>query len=391
MFTMSEERPSTQPIGIKQIAGLQRFVHDLSHERWLLCNLLDFEEIASSTPALEAQTGQRSAVFRAGSCTMICSQPLSRESAAGRFLQLHPEGVGAILLDVQDVERAFSLVERLGGTPVSGIERDGAVQGGLATFAMATPLNDVRLYLVERRDHPVPLPGFTLHEARPPAANRCRLLSYDHITSNFQTMAPAAMWLERILGFRPFWSIQFHTGHGRSSARVGSGLRSVVMWDERSEVKFALNEPAPPNFEGSQIYRFCQDHRGNGVQHAALEVEDIVRAVAELRERGVRFIDTPSAYYDRLPDRLAELGMSSISEDLPVLRELGILIDGEGPGSYLLQIFMDPVQRGEPGPGASPFFFELIQRKGDRRFGEGNFRALFEGIELKESSVRGAR
>ncbi|XYI03936.1 4-hydroxyphenylpyruvate dioxygenase family protein [Sorangium sp. So ce1128] len=385
----TEKWPKGESIGIKQIAGLQRYVHDLSHERWLLCELLGFEQIASSSPALEAQTGQRSEIFRAGSCTLICSEPLSRQSVAGRFLQLHPEGVGAILLDVQDVEHAFSLVEARGGTPIGAIERDGSVKGGLAAFPMATPLNDVRLYLVERHGHPVPLPGFIPHEARPATTNRRGLLSFDHITSNFQTMAPAAMWLERVLGLQPFWSIQFHTGQGRLSAHKGSGLRSVVLWDERSGVKFALNEPTPPNFEGSQIYRFCEDHRGNGVQHAALEVEDIVRTVVELRERGVRFVETPPAYYDRLPERLAEMGMSSIIEDVDTLRQLGILIDGEGPGRYLLQIFMDPVQGGEAGPGRSPFFFELIQRKGDRRFGEGNFRALFEGIESKESRERG--
>ncbi|HWL86568.1 MAG TPA: VOC family protein, partial [Polyangiaceae bacterium] len=250
-------------------------------------------------------------------------------------------------------------------------------------------LNDVSLVFVERRQHPAPLPGFLLRETAPDvrrgATNDCGFRRYDHLTFNFQTMAPATLWLERVLGFQPFWKIQFHTGGEKADRGSGSGLRSVVMWDERSNIKFALNEPVIPNFEASQIYRFCEEQRGNGVQHAALALDDIVDAVGLLRKRGVRFMSTPSAYYRALPGRLDEMGLGAIPEDLPKLEELEILVDGEGSIGYLLQIFLDPSQPGESSSRRSPFFFELIQRNGDSRFGEGNFRALFESIESAQA------
>jgi 4-hydroxyphenylpyruvate dioxygenase len=363
-------------LGIQQIAGLQRFVRNLAQERSFFCDMLSFEEIAVSGSALEHETQQRSAVFRAGSCLLVCTEPLSSDSLAARYLQRHPEGIGAVLFDVDDAERTLRTIESRGGTPIGGIEHDPAIPGGLASFAMATPLNDVRFQFVERHGHPVPMTGFVVHDTRWGPSNPIGFRSYDHLTFNFETMAPMAMWLERVFGFTRFWNTQFHTGDLRSTP-VGSGLRSVVMWDERSSIKFALNEPMSPNFQASQIYRYCEDQRGSGLQHAAIAVDDLIGAVAALRGRGVRFMTTPRPYYDNLPTRLARLGLTSIPESLSALRELEILVDGQEAIGYLLQIFMEPIQHGD----TSPFFFELIQRKGDCRFGEGNFRALFESIE----------
>jgi 4-hydroxyphenylpyruvate dioxygenase len=367
---------------IQQIAALQRFGRSLAEERSFFRDVLSFEEVAVSSPALERDTQQRSVAFRAGACVVVCTEPLSPDSLAAHYLERHPEGIGAVVFDVDDIGRTFQAIGSRGGTPIGGIERDTSLPGGLASFAVATPLDNVRFHFVERANHasyPAPMAGFIALDEPSGlrgATSRFGFRSYDHLTFNFETMAPAAMWLERVLGFKPFWKTQFHTGDVRSRP-VGSGVRSVVMWDERSGIKFALNEPMPPNFQASQIYRYCEDQRGSGIQHAALAVDDLLGAVARLRAQGVRFMTTPPAYYQNLPDRLARLGLGSIPESLSALQELEILVDGEREVGYLLQIFMEPVQHGD----ASPFFFELIQRKGDRRFGEGNFRALFESIE----------
>jgi 4-hydroxyphenylpyruvate dioxygenase len=202
-------------------------------------------------------------------------------------------------------------------------------------------------------------------------------------------MMPALLWLEHVLGFRRFWDVEFHTRDVRAEVRDGSGLRSVVMWDPASGVKFANNEPYRPNFKRSQINVFNEEHRGDGVQHLALEVRDILGSVRGLRARGVEFMPTPGAYYDQLPARLAELGVGAIEEPIDELRELGILIDGHGAGSYLLQIFLKDAAGLYGSAAAGPFFYELIQRKGDAGFGEGNFRALFESIE-REQKPRGS-
>jgi 4-hydroxyphenylpyruvate dioxygenase len=221
--------------------------------------------------------------------------------------------------------------------------------------------------------------------------NAFRFGVIDHVTSNFETMKPALLWMEHVLAFEEFWEVQFHTAdHVRDAQRraamlkKGSGLRSIVMHDPRSGVKFANNELWRPAFKSSQINVFHEDQRGDGVQHAALTVRDIVSAVRGLRERGVEFMPTPGSYYDMLPERLKEIGVGKIEEEVQTLRDLEILVDGGAPGSYLLQIFLKDSAGLYHEAEAGPFFYEIIQRKGDLGFGAGNFRALFESIEREQ-------
>jgi 4-hydroxyphenylpyruvate dioxygenase len=188
------------------------------------------------------------------------------------------------------------------------------------------------------------------------------------------------------MGFERFWEIQFHTADVDPKHQHGSGLRSLVYRDPASGVKFANNEPWRPNFRGSQINAFNEELRGPGVQHLAITAKDIVGCVRRLRERGLEFMPTPGTYYDALPARLRKAGIGAIDEDLAVLRDLEILVDGDGPGKYLLQVFLKEFSGMYHDPGAGPFFFEIIQRKGDEGFGAGNFRALFESIERAQKA-----
>jgi 4-hydroxyphenylpyruvate dioxygenase len=202
-------------------------------------------------------------------------------------------------------------------------------------------------------------------------------------------MKPALLWMEHVLGFEPYWSIAFHTKDVATARQEhGSGLKSVVMWDRTSGVKFANNEPFRPFFKDSQINLFAEDNRGDGIQHAALAVTDIVSAVRGLRTRGVDFMPTPGSYYDALPERLQRIGVGTIDESTELLRQLEILVDGDKPRQYLLQIFLKEAAGLYHDPSAGPFFFEIIQRKGDQGFGAGNFRALFEAIEREQARGR---
>ena len=160
------------------------------------------------------------------------------------------------------------------------------------------------------------------------------------------------------------------------------------MWDPESNTKFANNEPARPFFKSSQINIFNEELRGDGVQHVALTVKDILGAVRALRANGVTFMPTPGSYYDMLPDRLAKTGIKQIDEDHQILRDLEILVDGDHFHAYMLQIFLKESAGLYGDAKAGPFFYEIIQRKGDRGFGAGNFRALFESIE-REQRERG--
>jgi 4-hydroxyphenylpyruvate dioxygenase len=194
-------------------------------------------------------------------------------------------------------------------------------------------------------------------------------------------MKPMLLWLEHVLGFEQLWKVDFHTSDVDPNRETGSGLKSIVMWDPASNVKFANNEPSRPFFKSSQINIFNEELRGDGVQHVALTVEDIVSAVRALRGNGVSFMPTPGTYYDMLPDRIANSGIKKIDEDLNILKDLEILVDGDHFHAYMLQIFLKESSGLYGDAKAGPFFYEIIQRKGDRGFGAGNFRALFESIE----------
>ncbi|WP_437721557.1 4-hydroxyphenylpyruvate dioxygenase family protein [Sorangium sp. So ce861] len=373
-----------ESIGIKRVEALHYYVRDLERSRRFYTEKLDFQETAASSPELSAAAAQRSVVFQAGECAIVCSQPIGEGGRAWRYLRKHPDGVGTIVFEVEDIDRAFRLLDGRGGTPIDEIHRVTEGSGTFASFSITTPFGDTTFRFVERHDYPALFPGCVAHDAPRGGENRFGIARFDHITSNFQTMAPALLWMEHVLGLEPFWKIAFHTNDVAKDAGHGSGLRSAVMWDPGSGVKFANNEPYRPHFKSSQINVFNEEHRGDGVQHVALAVDDILAAVRAMRARGVEFMPTPAAYYDLLPERLQQLGVGQLDEDVAALRELEVLVDGDGARSYLLQIFLKESSCTHRDPDAGPFFFELIQRKGDRGFGAGNFRALFESIERQQ-------
>ncbi len=379
-----------ESLGIVRLEALHYYVRGLDRSRRFYTERLDFAETAVSGPELERAGRQRSAVFEAGGVRVVCSQPVGEGGRAWRWLRKHPDGVGTLVFEVEDAQRAFDLLEARGGTPVTDVQRHQDDGGTLATFNVTTPFGDTTFRFVERRGFRAPYPGMTVPPQPRGGRNAFGFGAIDHVTSNFETMKPALLWMEHVLGFEEFWEIQFHTAEAASDARrkameaKGSGLRSVVMRDPRSGVKFANNEPWRPAFKTSQINLFHEDQRGDGIQHAALTVADIVGAVRGMRARGVEFMTTPGAYYDALPQRLQEIGVGGIQEDVSTLRELEILVDGAAAGSYLLQIFLKDSAGLYGDPEAGPFFFEIIQRKGDAGFGAGNFRALFESVEREQ-------
>ena len=370
-----------EPLGIKKLEAIHYYVHDLERSRRFYTEKLDFAEVGGSGPELEAAAHQRSAIFQAGECVVVCSSPLGEGGRASRYLRKHPDGVGALIFEVEDIERTFKLLEERGGTPIDAIHRATDEGGDFASFSITTPFGDTTFRFVERKGHRALFPGAVHFDAPRGGKNALVLQRFDHITSNFQTMAPALLWMEHVCGFERFWSIEFHTSDVDESATHGSGLKSAVMWDRQSGVKFANNEPYRPFFKASQINIFNEEHRGDGIQHAAMTTKDILACVREMRSRGVSFMPTPQAYYDMLPERIDRLGIKEIDEDIAVLRELEILVDGDRDRSYMLQIFLKESAGTHADREAGPFFYEIIQRKGDQGFGGGNFRALFESIE----------
>ena len=357
-------------LGLLRIHSLHHYALDLARTEHLLRNQLDFACIARSHPDLDAR--QRSRVYAAGDCRIVVSEPVGKGGRAWRFLQKHPAGIGAVVLQVADIDAARAFIEERGGTLIEEVQRS----TGYATFSITTPLGDTTFRFVQVSADAPPFPNCQLLAHEP--ANRFGFTGFDHVTCNLPTMAPALLWMEHVLGFERYWKVDFHT--------AGSGLRSVVMWDPSSGVKFAFNEPARPAFRASQINVFAEEHRGPGVQHAALTTTDIRAAVRGLQDRGVAFMSTPSSYYDMLPERLERIGVGGIDEPIDELRELGVLVDGDRHRAYMLQVFLREASALHNDPEAGPFFFELIERKGDRGFGAGNFQALYESIARQQQA-----
>ena len=385
-----------ESIGLLGFEAMHYYVRDIERSRKFYTGNMDFAEMGVSSAELEAKTKQKSALFSAGNVHVLCSQAL--EGAKGRvasFMRKHPDGVGTIIFGVKDAERAFKLIEERGGTPMEDVQRWQDANGSMAWFTITTPFGDTNFRFVERKGKTPFFPGFQAHPKPLGGKNKFGFTHIDHITSNFQTMSPALLWMEHVLGLEKFWHIEFHTtdvqgekqGATGAMATHGSGLKSEVMYDKESGVKFANNEPARPFFKSSQIYVFHEDLRGDGIQHAALVVPNIIDTVRGLRQNGVSFMPTPGSYYDMLPERIVKLGIEKIDEDIKVLRDLEILVDGEGKNRYMLQIFLKESAALYKEAEAGPFFYEIIQRKGDQGFGGGNFRALFESIEREQQAT----
>lgn len=194
----------------------------------------------------------------------------------------------------------------------------------------------------------------------------------DHVVGNQPDlqMESVAAWYERVLQFHRFWSVddsQIHTEY--------SALRSIVVTNYEETVKMPINEPANGK-KKSQIQEYVEYYGGGGVQHIALNTQDIVGAIQNLRARGMEFLTIPDTYYDMLRERLTKSRLQ-IKEDLSVLQKLKILIDYDENG-YLLQIFTKNMQ------DRPTLFIEVIQRHNHQGFGAGNFKALFEAIEMEQ-------
>jgi 4-hydroxyphenylpyruvate dioxygenase len=371
-------------LGILGYDSFHFVVRDLERSRRFYAEALGFTEVARASASKIERGGEIASVFGAGQIRVLVSSPKRKDSRAARFLKIHPDGVSSLALRVRDIQAAWDFLAARGATFLSDIAVDEAEGGAFRTFNIATPLDDTTFRFIERDgSYPYFAPDFENLGDGKARENPQGFATIDHVTSNAYTMLPVVNWYRDVLGFSHYWDVEFHTAAPGSRRMTGSGLRSIVMADPGSGVKFATNEPMRPFFRDSQINRFCEDHHGAGVQHVAFLVKEIIPAVEALRAKGIRFLPAPGAYYDRLPKRLEDVKITNVREPMDALRKNHILVDGSDD-KYMLQIFMLDAIAMYGDEKAGPFFFEIIQREGDRGFGYGNFRALFESIEAAQ-------
>jgi 4-hydroxyphenylpyruvate dioxygenase len=380
--------PSKEHLGLLGYDSLHFVVENLDRSRKFYADKFDFKEVARAGDELTSRSGQQSVVFGAGDVRVCVSTPLAQQSKAARFLKRHPSGVMSLSFRVKNLDETMAFLDARGGTFLSDPVEDKDSRGGsYRAVEIATPLGDVAFRFVERNDYRAFAPGFVDsgvgNQGKPDNVYGIQIV--DHVTSNGLTMVPIVGWYRDVLGFEPFWEIKFHTKDVAAQFAHGSGLKSIVMWDPISQVKFATNEPLRPHFRDSQIFKFVDDNQGPGVQHVAFNVKDVIWTVEELKRRAVDFMDTPESYYRDLPRRLDALGIHNVKEELGVLEKHQILLDGS-QDRYMLQIFLREAKALYSDERAGPFFYEIIQRCGDEGFGYGNFRALFESIERAQTA-----
>ena len=303
---------------------------------------------------------------------LVFTTPLAPEHPAARQVELHGDGVRDIALWVDDAESAWRETTSRGARSVREPEtlRDA---DGVARVASIATYGDTIHTFVERRDYNGPfLPGYRVVAAEDTVSRPVGLQHIDHMVGNVG-WGEMNRWVEfyrDVMGFRMFKHFD-----DKDISTEYSALMSKVMSNGNERVKFPINEPAEGKRK-SQIEEYLDFYRGPGVQHIAMATNDIIETVGTLRRQGVEFLRVPNTYYD---DLLARIG--PIDEPIDALRELGILVDRDDEG-YMLQIFTRPVE------DRPTLFYEIIQRKGSRSFGKGNFKALFEAIE-REQGLRG--
>ena len=299
---------------------------------------------------------------------LVLTTPLVPDSPIADHIRKHGDGVKVIALWVDDATEAYEITTERGATscfePMTEGDKDGeVVRSGIHTYG-----DTIHIFVERKNYNGVFLPGYEpwVSEYNPPSTG---LKYIDHMVGNVElgAMNKWADFYARVMGFA-----NLVTFDDKDISTKYTALMSKVMSNGNGRIKFPINEPAI-GIKKSQVEEYLDFYGGPGCQHIAVATDDIVFTISEMRKRGVEFLYVPGKYYDTVGERVGE-----IAEDMAILKSLGIMVDRDEEG-YLLQIFTKPVE------DRPTLFFEIIQRKGARSFGKGNFQALFESIEAEQA------
>jgi 4-hydroxyphenylpyruvate dioxygenase len=391
---------SHNPLGLKKIHHVEFYVGNAKQAEFYYRKAFGFSRVGYSG----LETGNRettSYLMRQVNINFVLTTPLNPEHPAAEHIKQHGDGVRDIAFQVEDADHAFNEAVRRGATPVTEphdlADENGSVRlAAIATYgdtihsflsyssvssphvgkgsngngsttpsaeAAATPPNQGG---EPKKYSGVFLPGFVEQTVE---GDPTGIMMVDHIVGNVE-LGKMTHWCDfyrDVMGF-----FRYITFDDKDISTEYSSLMSIVMSDGQHNIKFPINEPATGKGGKSQIQEYIDFYRSAGAQHIALLCRDIRSTVAKLQENGVEFLTIPDTYYDDLLDRVGD-----IDEDIESLKKLGILVDRDEEG-YLLQIFTKPVE------DRPTVFFEILQRKGCKGFGKGNFKALFVSIEEEQ-------
>jgi len=361
----------TNYLPLQGIDYVEFYVGNAKQFAYYLCQGYGFR--ATAYAGLE--TGVRdkvSYVVEQGDIRFVVSAGLGPESPIVESVRMHGDGVKDIAFLVDDAGKSYRDAVAHGAVGVADVTEVSDANGTVRCAVIGTYGETVHSF-IERRDYSGAfLPGYRPVDTSPFAGVAKGFLGIDHCVGNVE-LGKMDYWVryyEQALGFEQF----IHFSDDDINTEY-SALMSKVMQNGGGKIKFPINEPAAGK-KKSQIQEYLDYYRCPGVQHVALKTNNIIETVTALQARGIEFLEAPDAYYEELWNRIGD-----IDENVKEIEKLNILVDCDEEG-YLLQIFSKPLM------DRPTFFIEIIQRKGSRGFGNGNFKALFEAIE-KEQERRG--
>ncbi|MBK6723039.1 MAG: 4-hydroxyphenylpyruvate dioxygenase [Acidobacteria bacterium] len=358
------------PLGLKKIHHVEFYVGNAKQAEFYYRKAFGFSRHAYRG----LETGNRdvtSYVMRQTNINFVLTTPLSPDHPAAEHIKQHGDGVRDIAFYVEDADHAFNEAVRRGAKPITE-PHDLADENGSVRHAAIATYGDTIHSLISYNTNNghnyngVFLPGFAEQAV---AGEPTGIMMVDHIVGNVE-LGKMNEWCDfyrDVMGFH-----RYITFDDNDISTEYSALMSIVMSDGQHNIKFPINEPAQGKGGKSQIQEYIDFYGSAGAQHIALLCRDIRKTVTELMENGVEFLTIPDTYYDDLLDRVGP-----IDEDIESLKKLGILVDRDDEG-YLLQIFTKPVE------DRPTVFYEILQRKGCKGFGKGNFKALFVSIEEEQ-------
>ena len=400
MNSMTEHK---NPLGLKKIHHVEFYVGNAKQAEFYYRKAFGF----SRAGYMGLETGNRevtSYLLRQSNINFILTTPMSPEHPGSEHIKQHGDGVHDIAFLVEDTDHAFHEAVRRGATPIEEPHDHSDENGTVRHASIATYGDTIHSFLSyqkggnpngsggaqgngsgatngndaaanwppadaggsDRTYSGVFLPGFVEQKVE---GDPTGIMLVDHIVGNVE-LGQMNHWCDfyrDVMGF-----FRYITFDDKDISTEYSALMSIVMSDGGHNIKFPINEPAESKKGKSQIQEYIDFYRSAGAQHIALLCRDIRSAVTKLAENGVEFLTVPDSYYDELPERVGD-----IDEDIESLKKLGILVDRDEEG-YLLQIFTKPVE------DRPTVFYEILQRKGCKGFGKGNFKALFVSIEEEQ-------
>ncbi|MCT8139211.1 4-hydroxyphenylpyruvate dioxygenase [Anaerobacillus sp. CMMVII] len=353
---------------VESFHHMEIYTGNAKQSAYFFCNAFGFQ--IKAYRGLETGCRDRvSYVLEQGDIRLVITGSLSDQTDISSFVKLHGDGGKDIALKVANVDEAYHGAIARGGIAIQPPWTESDEYGSVKKAIIGT-YGDTIHTLLEVQDYQGAfLPGFQAYEGTNHSTTT-GLIGIDHVVGNVESMEEWTTYYEKVFGF----TVLKHFDDDDISTEY-SALMSKVMMNGTGRIKFPINEPAEGKRK-SQIQEYLDFYNGPGVQHMALLTNDIISTIKALRENGVEFLPTPETYYEDLSARVGD-----IDEDVKKLKELSILVDRDDEG-YLLQIFTKPIV------DRPTLFIEIIQRKGARGFGEGNFKALFESIE-REQERRG--